>query len=758
VILDAKALEIFSVKKINQKGEKLIELTFSQKEKFKLRIELDKTYQKNEEIILEILYKAQPNKLTDYEEGYFEENKGVYFINPLKIFPEKPQQIWTQGETSAASAWFPTFDAPNVKTTQELLITVDSKFQTLSNGKLIQTKINKDGTRTDFWKQNVPHAPYLFMFVVGEFALFREENTKIPIDYLTEKAFAPHAKAVFGNTPDMMKFFSELLDCQYPWEKYAQVVVRDFISGAMENTSASVFMEGVQVDSISAKDTHWDDIIAHELFHHWFGNYVTAESWANLALNEAFANYSEYLWREHRYGKFSADAHRKEERDNYFFEAKSKKEPLIRFHYASEEDMFDNHSYAKGGLILHFLRKTAGEEAFFAALRLYLKKHAFGKAEAHQFRICLEEITGQDWNGFFNQWFFSAGHPEIHLKTDYFNNTLKIFAAQKQAFAAENPFEIPMSVTYQIGEKTFSQNILLQNQTDTFTFLTESEPDFIVFDREKIIPGEIFYSQKLSSVLKQIRRAENFFEHQNGLDSAILHFYEPEVREFFRKMLLHKEAEVRLITLDLLGDEELSLPEDFKADFQNIFRKDENSLCRTLALQNLARKYTDTQAELSAALNDSSYFVRSNALYLLHLLDDENIEKTVARYEFSDDRYLLYTVMEIYARRGTAGKMNWFLKKIQKKSASELVQLLNPFTNYLLTLDEKEALSGKDYLVKLARHDDNPEVRKYAFQMLVIMAGNPENSENTDILKDVREEIYQKERDFRVRKFMEELR
>jgi aminopeptidase N len=755
VLLDAKALEVFSVKKINTKGETLVDLSFAS-EKLKLRVFLDRAYKRGEEIILRIDYVAHPNKLTDYEEGYLLNEKGVYFVNPDGIFPDKPRQIWTQGETEFASAWFPTFDSPNVKTTQEIAITVDGNFQTLSNGKLIQTTLRKDGKRTDLWRQDLPHAPYLFMFVVGEFAIHREDYKGKPFEYWTEKKFAPHAKAVFGRTLQMTDFFSKLLGVEYPWDKYAQVVVRDYTSGAMENTSASVFMEGVQVDSVSVKDKHWDDIIAHELFHHWFGDLVTAESWANLPLNEAFANYSEYLWREHAEGKFSADAHRSEERAQYFYEAKSKKVPLIRFHHESPEDMFDSHSYAKGGLILHYLRSLTGDEAFFEALQLYLKRHAFGKAEIHQLRICFEDVTGQDWNWFFNQWFLKAGHPEVRFTTRYFNNELTVIAEQLQSGEEAFVYELPLDWEYGIGEKTFRQKLTLQNAKDSFVFRLEREPDYIAFDPDKIIPGEIFYSQSQSAWLKQIKADGNYFKTVTAIDSAFLHFF--ETKNDIMPLLTHKEAEIRLHVLDIIGSDEVVLTDGDKPLLMHVAKNDEVPLCRAVAYQSLGRQFPETKQMLFDALSDSSYYVRSNALFLLHLLGDEKVDEILPRYEHYEDRYLLYVVMEIYARRGTAGKMNWFLKQLGKKSAGELLQCLNPFTNYLLNCEGEDWQKGADYLGKLALHDNNHEVRQYAYQLLAILAGNPEDPENKDLTKNLRKEVWKKERDHRARKFMEQLR
>ena len=155
--------------------------------------------------------------------------KGLYFINADGYDKNKPTQIWTQGETEASSCWFPTIDTPNQKTTQEIYITVPKRFVTLSNGKLVDQVVN-GSNRTDYWKMDKKHAPYLFFMGVGEYEIIKDSYNNIPIDYYVEKKYAPYAKDIFGNTPEMMEFFSRILGVAFPWNKYSQIVGRDYVS------------------------------------------------------------------------------------------------------------------------------------------------------------------------------------------------------------------------------------------------------------------------------------------------------------------------------------------------------------------------------------------------------------------------------------------------------------------------------------------------------------------------------------------------
>ena len=305
VVLDAKGFNIDYIKLVSGGEQK--ELTFEY-DSLKLTINLDKLYTREEQYELEIKYTAKPNELKEGGSKAITSDKGLYFINPLGEEKDKPRQIWTQGETEASSCWFPTIDSPNEKTTEEIYITIENNFTTISNGLLIYSKDNGDGTKTDYWKQDKPHAPYLFMMTIGEFAEIKDTWRGKEVNYYVEEKYAPYARGVFGITPELLTFFSEKLGYEYPLDKYYQLAVRDYVSGAMENTSAAIFLEEIQLTDREQLDENWDYIIAHELFHHWFGDLVTCESWSNLALNESFANYSEYLWFEYKYGRDRASS------------------------------------------------------------------------------------------------------------------------------------------------------------------------------------------------------------------------------------------------------------------------------------------------------------------------------------------------------------------------------------------------------------------------------------------------------------------
>jgi len=360
--IDAKGMNIKKVALIQK--AKMVPLKYTY-DSLSLNIKLDRTYRGGEPYMIYVDYTSKPDEYDAQGSIAIKNAKGLYFINPLGKEKDKPTQIWTQGETEATSVWVPTIDRINQKTTEEIRMTVPAKYVTLSNGKLVGQRNNSDGTRTDTWKMDLPHSPYLFFMAVGEFAIVKDYYKGREVSYYVEKPYEKVARKIFGETPEMMRFFSKILDFEYPWVKYAQIVGRDYVSGAMENTTATLHREGLQQNARQLTDGNkYEEYIPHELFHQWFGDLVTAESWSNLTLNESLANYSEILWDEYRHGKDAADARNYNDMAEYLSGGSQNKD-LVRYYYRDKEDMFDLVSYNKGGRILHMLRNYVGDSAFF---------------------------------------------------------------------------------------------------------------------------------------------------------------------------------------------------------------------------------------------------------------------------------------------------------------------------------------------------------------------------------------------------------
>ena len=736
IVFDAKNFDIHKVELLAKKN---IPLRFEY-DTLQLKIFLDKTYQKGENLKIQIDYTAKPDQRQAGGSAAITSDKGLYFINADGKEKNKPRQIWTQGETEANSFWFPTFDAPNVKTSQDIYITVEKDLKTLSNGKLLSSKNNTDGTRTDHWKQEKAHAPYLFMMAIGDYAVVKDKWKNLEVNYYVEPEYAPHAKAIFGNTPEMMDFFSNVFAYPFPWDKYAQVVVRDYVSGAMENTSASIFMEQLQVDKRYLLDENWDKIIAHELVHQWFGDLVTCESWANLPLNESFANYGEYLWLEKKYGQDEALMALREELNSYLKESQDKREPLIRYHYNDKEDMFDSHSYAKGCLVLNMLRQQAGDAAFFAALQLYLKKNEYKTGEIHQLRLAFEEVTGQDWNWFFNQWFLSAGHPEI-LVTDSFsveNKTLYVKINQNQNEKYTPIYKIPTYIDVYVNGKAQRKSIVLAEKEQVFSFELSQAPQSIVFDPENSLLAQITHFKSPDALMHQIQFSENVLSKIDGIKE--LKERMTEVDTDFANLLInlfeHKSRFVRQAAVEAFKEYRSEKLTEIAQKLEKKALKDESSLVRASAVATLASlgKYENVFLE---SMKDSSYSVLITSIYAYHNTGGgEKVIPLLQAHENIKNVSVIATLAEFFVYYKVPKKLDWFVQKIQSLNGYEQNYLINYLGNYLLSQDLETQNMGAVFFEKLAATSSNYQTRISCYQGLAIL----ENVEGiSDKLKKIRE-------------------
>lgn len=655
VTLDAKAMLIHKVTR-NGKALKY------EYDGLKLTVDLDNIFVKDEEYTLHISYTARPEEVTQLGSDAIKDAQGLYFVDPDESDPVKPTQIWTQGETESNSCWFPTIDSPNQKTSQEIYITVPKKYVTLSNGLLISQSENSDGTRTDYWKLDQKHAPYLFFMGVGEFSIVEDKWNNIPVDYYVEKEYEPFAKEIFGNTPEMLTFFSDITGIKYPWPKYSQIICRDYISGAMENTTAVIHAENAYQTSGELVDENiWEDTIAHEIFHHWFGDLVTAESWSNITVNESFANYSEYLWREYKYGKDHAEAHRYEDVQGYLNGANESKH-LVRFNYESREDMFDAVSYNKGGYILHMLREFLGDKAFYAGMKEFLSSNQYQTGEAHQLRLAFEKISGKDLNWFFNQWYFGAGHPKLEIDYKYDDPSKSVTISIKQLTDKAFQFPLPIDV-YEVNTPK-RYNIWIKKKDEEFTIKYDKKPRFINIDANKTLLAEI----------KDVKTTENYifqYEHQNAhyLDrrEAVIALASEqnnnEALQLLIKALNDPYHGIRLLALDSINID--SDPKVIQV-IEKLATSDPKTLVRAKAVKILSTlndmKYIPLFKE---ALKSKSYAVQSNALKALFVLDRETAMEKVATITNTHDREGMSEVlMEIFIREQKLSEMPFVAGKL----------------------------------------------------------------------------------------------
>ena len=750
--LDAKGMELKKVAMV--KGTQQVPLKYKYDE-LKLRIQLDKTYKAADSYTIYIEYTAKPDEYeAKYAQGAMLGIKGLYFINPKGEEKGKPTQIWTQGETESSSAWFPTIDKTNQKTTQELTVTVDNKYVTLSNGKLVSQKKNADGTRSDYWKMDLPHSPYLFFLGVGDYAVIKDTWKGKEVNYYVEKEYASVAKRIFGNTPEMLTFFSKVTGVEYPWIKYSQITGRDFVAGAMENTTATLHQEGAQQDARQLVDgNEWESTIAHELFHHWFGDYVTTESWSNLTLNESFANYSETLWDEYKYGKDAGDAQNYNDMQGYLVSGSENKD-LVRFHYRDREDMFDAVSYNKGGRILHMLRKNIGDEAFFKAINIYLSSNKFKSAEAHQLRLAFEEVTGRDLNWFFNQWYFGSGHPIVEINYDYNDAAGKVKVVINQVQPSGKFFKLPIAIDVYNGANKVRYNVWSENASDTFTFNYTKRPELVNVDADKILLWAKKDNKTLDNYIHQYKYAGNYVDRREAIGAASAQQNDPKAVELLKTALNDKYWDLRSFTLNLLDVKKDAVSKAVEPTLLNLAKTEKHSVVRGLAIGQLGNYEKPEYASLyKSAVNDSSYTVSGYALQALNKVDETSAMSIAKQFYGKPAKGVLkQEVTGTLASSGDESMADDIIKGFAKMPiGQEKFETLGTMATYLNAVKNpqivkegvEEIVKFRDAIPEMYRNQTNPYINGVILKGILVTKtealksdpGNTALKETVDYIK-----------------------
>ncbi|HWB92346.1 MAG TPA: M1 family metallopeptidase [Puia sp.] len=630
VSLDAKGMDIHSV--ALDRGGKTEPLKYAYDGET-LRIHLNRTYKYTEKYTLFIDYTSKPNELKDHHgSSAITDAKGLYFINPKGEDKDKPTEIWTQGETEANSVWFPTIDKPNQKTTEEIYMTVPSKFVTLSNGLLVGQKTNGNGTRTDHWKMDLPHAPYLFFMGVGDYAIVKDSYKGKEVAYYVEKPYASVARRIFGHTPEMIAFYSRITGVDFPWPKYDQIVGRDYVSGAMENTTSTLHAENAQQDARELTDgNQWEDVIAHELFHQWFGDLVTTESWSNITLNESFADYSETLWNEYKYGKDAGDAVNYAGIQSYLQQPENADKDLVRFYYADKEDVFDQVSYPKGGRILNMLRHYVGDSAFFKSLNLYLTTNKFKSAEAQNLRLAFEEVTGEDLNWFWNQWYYGSGHPKLTIDYAYNDNAHRVQVIVNQTQETGKIFRLPVAIDVYNGSSKVRHKVWVENKSDTFTFEYQTRPDLVNFDGDKVLLCEKTDNKTLDNYIFQYKYAGGYVDRREAVEYCAAHQDEAKAADLLKTALKDRFYRIRMLTLNKLDLKNETAQAAFEPLIADMAAHDPNRPVKAKAIEILGSYGNDKYKALFVkAVSDSSYTVSGRALEALMDIDS-TMALTLAR-------------------------------------------------------------------------------------------------------------------------------
>jgi aminopeptidase N len=438
--------------------------------------------------------------------------RGLYFIGPDADHPDRPRQCWTQGQDDDSRHYFPCVDRPIEKAPTEVIATVPGPSFLLSNGDLVSRDVLPDGRLRWHYRLDFPHPPYLVSLVCGPFA---EWHVTAPETGVEVFAFVPPARLgdaerTFGRTAAMIDFFSQRIGVPYPHRRYSQIAVPDFIFGGMENTSATTLTELVLLDARAALDHDMDGLISHELAHQWWGDLLTCREWSEAWLNEGFATYFEYVWREHAKGRDEADAELLLDAEAYFNEAARYLRPVVCREYDEPIHLFDGHLYDKGGRVLHMLRHLLGEGPFWASIRHYALTHARGAVDTRDLSRAIEDVTGRNLDPFFDRWIARAGHPELECgwEWNHERGQGRLRVKQKQPISDERPaFRFDVTVRFEVDGLDHDRVISVAEPAQVFDFSFAARPTQVVFDPGDVILKLVTFDKPALLWRNQLRAA-----------------------------------------------------------------------------------------------------------------------------------------------------------------------------------------------------------------------------------------------------------
>jgi aminopeptidase N len=488
--------------------ENIIDLKFDYNRQ-KIKIYLDKPYSVNDTLHYIISYTT-----TDPE-------KGLYFISPTPTFPNKRYEVWSQGEGEDNRYWFPCYDYPNDMATTEMYITVDSKYQTLSNG-ILESKKEGNGVNVWHWVNELPHVSYLVMLGVGNWDVIEEGWEGIPISSYVTPGKKEWGERSYRNTKDILKFFSEYIGFKYPWGKFSQVAVQDFIYGGMENTGAVVLFDGSIYDDKTEPDYNATNLVAHELAHQWWGDVVTCKNWNEIWLNESFATYFQCLYTEHLLGKDEFDYNIfRNGNDAIKVDSTTARKPIY-----TREGLTTN-TYDKGSAVLNMLRYLVGDEKFQKTMNLYITKHRHTPVVTKNLVDALHEaINNQvirglpaDLTWFFEEWIYKAGQPELKVSYDYDENTkeLSLTAQQVQRMDSSSVFKTPFP--FQIITASGKQDFSMETSTEprTYKIKLDSKPLSVIFNKGNKVLSKLYFTKPKEDWLYQLKNSQDAIERITAL-------------------------------------------------------------------------------------------------------------------------------------------------------------------------------------------------------------------------------------------------
>ncbi|HEY8173727.1 MAG TPA: M1 family aminopeptidase [Dehalococcoidia bacterium] len=438
-----------------------------------LRVRMPRALRAGSETQIAITYSAYPRR-------------GLYFTSPDKSYPKKALQAWTQGQDEDSRHWYPCIDFPNHQQTSEVIVTVPASMISIGNGELKSVREDKRRrTKTYHWYQALPHVTYLLSQIVGDFAEIVHRVDGVPVQYYGPHGRETDLERTLGRTPAMLKFFGEGTGVNYPYARYAQTFVADFIFGGMENVSATTLTDTSLLDKRASLDSDADGLIAHELAHQWFGDLLTCRDWSHGWLNEGFATYFEAMFTEHHKGVDELRYELYQNAQIYMGEDSGRyRRPIVNNVYHEPIDLFDRHLYEKGSLVLHMIRTVLGDDLWWKAIKQYVKKHRSTNVTTPDLQRAIEAATGRNIDWLFDEYVYRGGHPSFRLAYEWDEDTkrAKVSVTQTQDEKESSVFRLPVRIDFSVDGKQHGFDVEINEKVHNFYFTLPAKPQLVRFD------------------------------------------------------------------------------------------------------------------------------------------------------------------------------------------------------------------------------------------------------------------------------------
>ncbi len=548
--------------------------------------------------------------------------KGIYFIGwnaPEPITPDPfavRKQIWTQGQGIDNRHWIPMYDDMNDKFITETVVTFSKNYQVLSNGKLLSKKANKDNTITWHYAMSKPHAGYLLMLGIGKYAVATAKSKSgVPLQFWYYPEFPERVEPTFRYSAQMIDFLEEQTGVKYPWESYSQIMVQDFLYGAMENTTATIFGDFFHVDTRAYLDRNYIGVNCHELTHQWFGDFITARDGRDAWLQESFATFypkqlsrvldgdDEWSWQRRAHQNSAVEAGKK---DSY----------AVRNSAGGTARV-----YPKGAAVISMLAYILGEDQWKRVLNHYLKTHAYSNVETNDLQQAIKDVLGLNLDWFFDEWILRGGEPHFRVHYEDLKYTDGIRATEIAIEQIQKMDEIvrafKMPIQLEVHYEDGSKDVLKEMIDEDFEVVKipnrgNKKISYVLFDPNSNVLKQLTFKKSFQELQEQLERATYMLDRYDAL-VGMRNIPIEEKREVLYKAMEREKHEAMIIELiSQLGKDNASSSVKILKGLMS-FPK---ASVRDHLLKTLTPNAT-YQDLYFVSLNDSSYDVVKTALEML---------------------------------------------------------------------------------------------------------------------------------------------